>query len=67
MEVVGEEKGEIADELLVVVVGSSVGGGHICTWRYHSVDTRHDDVEEGDEFPIVFRTDCQSCNLAQTL
>jgi hypothetical protein len=67
VEVVGKEKGEVADKLLVVVVRGSIGGSHICTWWYHSIDTRHDDVEEGDEFPIVFWSYRQSCNLAQTL
>lgn len=67
MQVVGEEKSEIANELLVVVVRGSVGGSHVCTWGHHPVDTRHDDVEKGDEFPIVLRSDRQSCDLAQTL
>jgi hypothetical protein len=67
VEVVGKEKREVTNELLVVVVRGSVGCRHVCTWRYHPVDTRHDNVEEGDEFPIVFRPNCQSCNLAQTL
>ena len=34
-----------------------------CTRGYHAIDTRHDDIEEGNKFIVIFRSYVEDPNL----
>lgn len=66
-EEVGEEQGEVEDELLVGVGRRLVRAGDVGVGRDHLVDARHDHVEQDDELVVVLGPDLEAANLGQAL
>ena len=63
---VAKEECETKDELLTGIIRVCICLGDVCVGRYHSVNGRHDHLEEGDEFWVIFRTNVESSNFSET-